>query len=102
MPRENRKRGKKHKKKPDEFEQKPTGKFPGEEEQNAGPSWIVPAKDQPSLESSVEAPFGYVDIDVKAYFKTVDVQIRVWQDEGSSGAEEDQDRDPNEGEYFYC
>ncbi|KAJ3505135.1 hypothetical protein NLJ89_g7571 [Agrocybe chaxingu] len=45
-------------------------------------------------ETNREAPFGYVDIDVKAYFRTVDVQIREWQDSQDEVAEEDVD--PNE------
>lgn len=93
MPRENRKRGRKHKKQQDDFHEDTHAEEPAEEPQ-AGPSWIVsgPA----TAEFNEEAPFGYVDSEVKAYFRTVDVQIREWQEEPyhDSGADEG---DPNEG-----
>ena len=112
MPRENRKRGKKHKRptkhepepKPDpevhqedadyEVEQQ-TGDFEGGDR----PSWIVQDK-KPQV--NPEAPFGYVDADVKAYFRTVELQIRDWQENpargiaGHSGGDENE-QDPNEG-----
>ena len=93
MPRENRKRGKKHKKTPQE-EQQPAPE-PEYNEPEAGPSWIVsgPSNDQ----FNEEAPFGYVDSEVKAYFRTVDVQLRDWQEEGYNGPPTDGDTDPNEG-----
>lgn len=94
MPRENRKRGKKHKKQPEEAPPPPP---PVEEhaEPTAGPSWIVSG---PSTnEYNDEAPFGYVDSEVKAYFRTVDVQLREWQEEGNTTAPADGDSDPNEG-----
>ena len=96
MPRENRKRGKKHKKSAaqDEYQEPQLG----EEEdpsQHAGPSWITAAPRRPAPDDR-EAPFGYVDAEVKAYFKTVDLQIRDWQE--TVGAEEgENDADPNEG-----
>jgi nucleolar protein 9 len=91
MPRENRKRGKKHKKQVEEEvveEEEP--------ETSAGPSWIVPKTSQ-QPEVNAEAPFGYVDADVKAYFRTVDLQIREWQ-ENAPIAQDDQENDPNEGD----
>lgn len=95
MPRENRKRGKKHKKTKEEA---PTPPLQPEyqPEPEAGPSWMVsgPRSDQ----NNDEAPFGYVDSEVKAYFRTVDVQLREWQDEGHATAPADGDTDPNEGE----
>lgn len=114
MPRENRKRGKKHKK-PVQDEPEPevgpevypedtgykgeqqTGGFEGGDR----PSWIVSDR-EPQV--NPEAPFGYVDADVKAYFRTVDLQIRDWQespthtsagDNGDNG----NGRDPNEGNF---
>ncbi|OBZ71991.1 Nucleolar protein 9 [Grifola frondosa] len=95
MPRENRKRGKKHKKKVEEAEvQEPDHIFQEDKfEPQAGPSWIVSASNTTAIDQ--EAPFGYVDAEVKAYFRTVDLQIREWQDE-RSGAAEDGDVDPNE------
>ncbi|KAI0771524.1 ARM repeat-containing protein [Trametes elegans] len=97
MPRENRKRGKKHKKKTEEV---PDGHqdagvhLEEQEKPEAGPSWIVPAHDA-SDATDPNAPFGYVDAEVKAYFRTVDVQIREWQDERAV-VEENADVDPNE------
>jgi nucleolar protein 9 len=96
MPRENRKRGKKHKKEP-EHEPEPRS---AHEQAKDGPSWIVRREDH-SVDSNQihtdEAPFGYVDADVKAYFRTVDIQIRDWQDTKPHVVESD-DLDPNEGE----
>ena len=82
MPRENRKRGKKHKKPAPEQEEgiptQPKRENPEPEQPEAGPSWIV---QQPhAVDTDAEAPFGYLDQDVKAYFRTVDVQMRQWQD----------------------
>lgn len=94
MPRENRKRGKKHKKVADEYPQNPPRDEEPQEEPQADPSWIVSAPQ--TAEFNEEAPFGYVDSEVKAYFRTVDVQIREWQEEPSQ-ASDTQDGDPNEG-----
>lgn len=93
MPRENRKRGKKHKKTPEEVPLAPPE--PEHHEPEAGPSWIVsgPSNDQPND----EAPFGYVDSEVKTYFRTVDTQLREWQEEGYNAGPTDGDSDPNEG-----
>lgn len=96
MPRENRKRGKKHKKVPDEPETYvATNEQAHVPKDQAEPSWIVSG---PSSAEDInpEAPFGYVDTDVKAYFRTVDVQIRDWQESEVNDAEST-DHDPNEG-----
>ncbi|OSD01821.1 ARM repeat-containing protein [Trametes coccinea BRFM310] len=96
MPRENRKRGKKHKKKAEEVAEvhQDDTQYTEEQEVNeAGPSWIVPARDTSVIDQN--APFGYVDAEVKAYFRTVDIQIREWQ-ETRPEVEEDADVDPNE------
>ena len=91
MPRENRKRGKRHsKKRPEDVDQQEP------HEPEAGPSWIVPTPDAAVSEANHEAPFGYVDAEVKAYFRTVDLQISDWQEEGH-GAVGEGDVDPNEG-----
>ncbi|KAI3611102.1 rrna processing protein nop9 [Moniliophthora roreri] len=98
MPRENRKRGKRKTKNVEDVQA-----IPQEEEQydthepqsEVGPSWIVskPSQDQ---ELNPEAPFGYVDSDVKAYFRTVDTQIRNWQDgEEEATGNEISSSDPN-------
>ncbi|KAF9474932.1 hypothetical protein BDN70DRAFT_884318 [Pholiota conissans] len=94
MPRENRKRGKKHKKVNEEEPQYPQEYVEPVEEPRGEPSWIIPATGQ-AEEVNPEAPFGYVDADVKAYFRTVDVQIRNWQDDRDE-VPTDGDLDPNE------
>lgn len=103
MPRENRKRGKKNKKKPDEeggfAETQPVPIAEPEPGPTGEPSWLRSAADQVP-EINPEAPFGYVDADVKAYFRTVDVQIRDWQDTEHDDVTPDEDVDPNEGSYF--
>ncbi|KDQ29289.1 hypothetical protein PLEOSDRAFT_1092908 [Pleurotus ostreatus PC15] len=98
MPRENRKRGKKHKKsavgieapaQPHEY----VAEVP--ESHNERPSWIVPAPNHEEV--NAEAPFGYVDADVKAYFRNVDNQMRSWQERHSYDAGDGLDTtDPNE------
>lgn len=97
MPRENRKRGKKHKKKAEEEAEPPVESYAPQsqdQEDETGPSWIVRARDDSAVD--LNAPFGYVDAKVKAYFRTVDVQIREWQ-ESRPEVEADEDVDPNEG-----
>lgn len=98
MPRENRKRGKKHRKSSTSDNVDPTTSAHDiASSQVAGPSWItrVPAK---PVEDDGEAPFGYLDSDIKAYFRTVDLQIREWQEDKSLAMAES-DTDPNEGTY---
>lgn len=108
MPRENRKRGKKHKK---SLQDKPEPEAYQEDADNVGerqtggfeggdrPSWVVRDREP---EINPEAPFGYVEADVKAYFRTVELQIRDWQENpartsaGHSGDNENE-QDPNEG-----
>ncbi|EGO01542.1 hypothetical protein SERLA73DRAFT_176882 [Serpula lacrymans var. lacrymans S7.3] len=100
MPRENRKRGKKHKKQAEEQDypaQSQNASHPVENkepEQNAGPSWIVSGSAQEEI--NPEAPFGYVDADLKSYFKTVDAQIRNWQEDEFHTEDKNEDIDPNE------
>ena len=92
MPRENRKRGKKHKKNiVEEKEYKPC---PPQTEIAQQPSWIVAS----SKAVDAEAPFGELESDVKAYFRTVDLQIRNWQGNQGEKPEED-DFQPNESAY---
>lgn len=89
MPRENRKRGKKHKKQVEE----PVYVAP---EPEPTPSWILPNTSQQTDEVNAEAPFGYVEADVKAYFRTVDLQIKEWQ-QNAPDVQGDSESDPNEG-----
>lgn len=97
MPREIRKRGKKHKK--SQHQVLPEGQAQQREDHHPNnssePAWIVSARE--TEEAHPEAPFGYVDPDVKAYFRTVDEQIQSWQEEGTQLGDEDGDLDPNEG-----
>ncbi|SRR6266550_2851275 len=103
MPRENRKRGKKHKKKPTEAENGESHNNTRHEAQSpivtqGGPSWMKLA--EPS-EHNPEAPYGYVDNDIKAYFRTVDIQIREWQENQWEREEGDVDgvKDSKDGKY---
>ena len=106
MPRENRKRGKKQKKKSSEVAKNEesygsTNRDPQlAAASQGGPSWIRPVE---SDAHHPEAPYGYVDNDVKAYFRTVDVQIRDWQENkrDEDQADVDGDKDPNNGEYSH-
>ncbi|ORX36012.1 armadillo-type protein, partial [Kockovaella imperatae] len=115
MPREQiRKRGKRKPKFTQE-EQADEELQPSTESTHAGPSSIHPARaamlagqrppprlDAPAEEEAqqvewsrdlreAEFPFGVLDPDVKAYFRTVDDQIRDWQNVSSTG-EEREDR----------
>ena len=101
MPRENRKRGKNHKKQTVPEEETTVApedhlEYHDEHsEQNAGPSWIVQNKEE---QVNPDAPFGYVDADVKAYFKTVDNKLREWQEmKDTADIDEGEEVDPNEG-----
>ena len=96
MPKELRKRGKRHKKSATEYQ---TPAWEQEllldEGPSKAPSWIVPRADSKQL--NPEAPFGYVDPELKAYFRTVDDQLKEWQQNNWGDAEEgDEDMDPNE------
>ncbi|KIK07666.1 hypothetical protein K443DRAFT_673245 [Laccaria amethystina LaAM-08-1] len=99
MPRENRKRGKKHKKQAEEPEQPYHSQAPPPAQETGQPSWILSSSKQ-TEEINPEAPYGYIDADVKAYFRTVDVQIREWQESRGyhdrDQEEEGGDVDPNE------
>ena len=93
MPKEFRKRGKKAKK---SDAKKNDLKPEAQDEIPAGPSWIIStAKD--TEEPNPEAPFGYLDADVKAYFRTVDIQIQNWQENEVDADDGNTDIDPNEG-----
>jgi nucleolar protein 9 len=94
MPRENRKRGKKTKKVAEDTTTLSHAK--PAEETVAQPSWILPAQ-KGNLEITSDAPFGIVDADIKAYFRTVDIQIRDWQEHEGDANERAEDIDPNEG-----
>ena len=101
MPRENRKRGKKHRKRPEQALEQQVNFEHGEQpepivESLDQPSWIISGPKEEE-EENPEVPYGYVDADVKAYFRTVDAQIRDWHE----GTAEAGDTDPNESMLFY-
>ncbi|KAF9448476.1 hypothetical protein P691DRAFT_800795 [Macrolepiota fuliginosa MF-IS2] len=110
MPRGLRKRGRRHKKEVDDYSQEQGGAYDddGTEANNCEhqdqisrpePSWIVPAASRSNDDTlNPEAPFGFADAEVKAYFRTVDVQIRDWQKNqaGVEGEDGNVDVDPNE------
>jgi nucleolar protein 9 len=58
------------------------------------PSWIV-SSSKVAEAHNPEAPFGELEVDIKAYFRMVDVQIRDWQENQAEMIEED-DVQPNE------
>lgn len=93
MPKEIRKRGKGHKKYTNKYQP------PAQEQESLGegpsskPPWIVPRADSKQL--NLEAPFGYVDPEMKAYFRTVDDQLKEWQ-ENWDDVQREEDIDPNE------
>jgi nucleolar protein 9 len=89
MPREIRKRGKKKAKLQTPSVPEPVVKEPDT------PSWMQSTKPNP-LTNDLEAPFGYVEADVKAYFRTVDLRIRDWQS-GTGDFDLPEDVDPNQG-----
>ena len=90
-----RKRGKRHKKPSAEDQTHAQEHEALDEGPSSGPSWIVPRADSSSEQSNPEAPFGFVDPELKAYFKTVDDQLKEWQ-QNRDYAEGDEDVDPNE------
>ena len=100
MPKELRKRGKRHKKSATEY-QTPSQEreLPPDDGPSGGPSWIVPRAN--SNQFNPEAPFGYVDPELKAYFRTVDDQLKEWQQNHWDGAEGDEDMDPNESALWF-
>ncbi|KZP00041.1 ARM repeat-containing protein [Calocera viscosa TUFC12733] len=95
MPREQRKRGRRHKKDAEAEAEEPA--LQAEEEQLGAPSWIVQSEAGPSPEQDANYPFGVLDPDVKAYFRMVDDKLKGWQagyDEEDAGLVEGED--PNE------
>nr|GAT46208.1 predicted protein [Mycena chlorophos] len=90
MPKELRKRGKKKKAQNAEPVEEHVPEPP---QPVAGPSWIV-QRTEDSEPAPAETPFGEVDVDVKAYFRTVDLQIRDWQEADPDVV--DEGKDPNE------
>jgi hypothetical protein len=97
MPREHRKRGKRKKNENEATaDAVVTSNLEREKVENENPSWIETAE-PPEAAFNPEAPFGFCDPDVKAYFRTVDKQLMEWQELGIE-AETDRVEDPNLGE----
>lgn len=94
MPNELRKRGKRHKKSATHQPPSREQELSQVEGPASGPSWIVPRADPKQL--NPEAPFGFVDSELKAYFRTVDDQLKEWQQNWDNSAEVEEDMDPNE------
>lgn len=99
MPREHRKRGKKKAKaaEPDEPRVVEQESFTIDVEPTEDPAWMRP--ENPNAD--IEAPFGYVDGDVKAYFRTVDSRIKEWQQGQDMDEDMPQEADSNEGEHCW-
>ena len=98
MPKELRKRGRRHKTSRTEDQKPAQERERLDEGSSAGPSWIVPRPD--SKQSNPEAPFGYVDPELKAYFRTVDDQLKEWQ-QNRDHTEGEEDVDPNESASYF-
>lgn len=94
MPREHRKRGKRKKNEIQNEEQEMDVDVEQEATEQL-PSWIEPATLNETI--NPEAPFGFCDPDVKAYFRTVEKQLREWQELGIAEKESDTVEDPNLG-----
>jgi nucleolar protein 9 len=96
MPKDLRKRGKRHKK--SEANPQPPAKESElkEDGPSSVPSWIVSrAPDFNQDQVNSEAPFGFVDPEMKAYFRTVEDQLKEWQ-QNWGDAEGVEDIDSNE------
>jgi len=104
MPREHRKRGQRKKKQKDgeelqEIQETPNARTEVQSTAQTQPSWIEDAQEASVVpENNFEAPWGYVNPDVKAYFRTVEEQMLEWLSTGKLQRDEAQmDKDPNEG-----
>ncbi|CCO28168.1 Nucleolar protein 9 AltName: Full=Pumilio domain-containing protein NOP9 [Rhizoctonia solani AG-1 IB] len=73
MPKEHRKRGKKKRGNKEAVEHEAEQQAE-EHHEEPNPQWMETNDDM-----NLEAPFGYVDPDVKGYFRTVDARIQDWQ-----------------------
>jgi nucleolar protein 9 len=77
MPREQRKRGKKHKNPAPDQAESYEENHSSEIIQEATPSWITHAPKHQEVQN-LDEPFGQADQEVRAYFRTVDTQIKQW------------------------
>lgn len=98
MPREHRKRGKrkKHNGEAEAERENPEDTMQVDKEVTEDlPSWIEPVEQEQAF--NPDAPFGFCDPDVKAYFRTVEKQLKEWQDLGFVEGQNDAVEDPNLG-----
>lgn len=88
MPREHRKRGQRKKTRKEgeesqEIQATSNAQTDRPSATHTQPSWIEDAPEAPVVsETDFDAPWGYVDPDVKAYFRTVEEQMLEWQSTG--------------------
>ncbi|KAG8762568.1 Nucleolar protein 9 [Ceratobasidium sp. 423] len=90
MPREHRKRGKKKKGNKEAVEHE-VEQQNEEYHEESNPQWM-----ETNDEMNLEAPFGYVDPDVKGYFRTVDARIQDWQSQEYGRDDADEEGNTNE------
>ena len=101
MPKDLRKRGKRHKKSEANAQPPPQVPEPIDGGPSSGPSWIVSrAPDSIQDQVSSEAPFGFVDPEMKAYFRTVEDQLKEWQ-QNWGDADVVEDIDSNESTFLF-
>ncbi|KAG8765077.1 Nucleolar protein 9 [Ceratobasidium sp. 428] len=96
MPRENRKRGKKKK-----GNAEPTESVEYDAQLEVGPAQTQPAWMHTNDELNLDAPFGYVDPDVKAYFRTIDSKIQEWQSQGYARGDDDGEGNTNDDKRMF-
>ncbi|CAE6481739.1 unnamed protein product, partial [Rhizoctonia solani] len=95
MPREHRKRGKKKKGNKEEAEHE-LEQQDEEYHEEPNPQWM-----ETNDEVNLEAPFGYVDPDVKGYFRTVDARIQEWQSHDYAQDDADEEGNTNEDKRMF-
>lgn len=68
MPKEPRRRARKHK----------VDDVQAEDLSQGGPSWILPSQERPEIENSL-------DPELKAYFRSVDIKLQEWAAQDADG-----------------
>lgn len=91
MPKEHRKRGKKKRGNKEAVEHEAEQQAE-EHHEEPNPQWMETNDDM-----NLEAPFGYVDPDVKGYFRTVDARIQDWQSQEYVPDDANEEGNTNEG-----
>ncbi|KAL5636681.1 hypothetical protein ACGC1H_000592 [Rhizoctonia solani] len=95
MPREHRKRGKK-KKENKEVAEHESRQQDVEIHQEPNTQWM-----ETNDEMNLEAPFGYVDPDLKGYFRTVDARIQDWQSQDHAQDDANEEGNTNEDKRMF-